>query len=148
MPADYDIQSITQETAVVSPTATLEVSRVGFVTHPSDVVAYVNVPAKNQTAAQVHTTVEQYALLIELAMQHTGVVGAYFAQDVDASGLLTDYLVLVVEYDPGDPTRVGPYQADVWTKMVNYGNAIAYGNTVGKQIDAAYNRLAAIVDGG
>lgn len=147
MPEDYDIQSITQETAVVSPTATLEVSRVGFVTYPSFIVAYVNVPAKNQTAAQVHTTVEQYALLIEVAMSKTGVVGAYFAQDLDASGLLVDYLVIVVEYDTGRPLDPGPYQADVWTKMVNYGNAIAFGKTAGPQIDAAYQRLYHIVEG-
>jgi hypothetical protein len=147
VPTDYDITTISQETAVVSPTATLEVSRVGFTTNPSGVIAYVNVPAKNQTAAQVATTVEQYALLIETAMRHQGVTGAYFAQDVDASGLLTDYLVFIVGYESTNPARLGPYQAEVWVRMVNLGAPTAFAEAVGKPIDAAYHRLATIVEG-
>ena len=147
MPEDYDVLSITQETAVISPTATLEVSRVGFVTHPSEVTAYVNVPAKNQTASQVHNTVLQYALLIEVVMRHQGVVGAYYAQDTDASGLLVDYLVVVVQYESADPAKLGPYQAEVWVKFVNLGAPTAFASQVGQPIDRAYARLQAIVDG-
>lgn len=148
MADDYDIISMVPETAVVSPTATLQVTRTGFVTHPSEVVAYVNVPVVTQNPAAVHNTIEQYAQLIELAMGYQGVVGAYFAQDTDRAGLLADYLVVVVEYTSPNVSKIGPYQADVWTLMVNYGNPVGYGNSgVKASIDAAYNRLAATVDG-
>jgi hypothetical protein len=144
----YDILTISQEIAVVSPTATLEVSRVGFTTKPSGVIAYVNVPKKNQTAAQVANTVDQYALLIELMMAYQGVSGAYFAQDVDKAGLLADYLVVIVEYDSTDVSRPGPFQTEVWTKMVSYGNATGYAHSgVKDAIGKAYAELQTVVDG-
>jgi hypothetical protein len=148
MADDYDILSMVPETAVVSPTQTLQVTRVGFVTHPSSVVTYVNVPVVTQSPSAVHTTIEQYAQLIELAMTYQGVVGAYFAQDTDRAGLLADYLVVVVQYTSPNVARVGPYQAEVWTLMISYGNPVGYAHSgVKASIDAAYSRLAKTVDG-
>ena len=103
MAEHYDVLSITQETAVVSPTATLAVSRVSFVTKPYGWQAWVNIPVKGATVDSVKTSVEQYALLMNLTAEYEGTVGGYGAQDVDDSGLLTDYLVVVVGYETGRP---------------------------------------------
>lgn len=147
MADDYTVISASQEIQVLSATTTQEVTRFGIQTHPHEVVAYVNVPQKDVNANAAAPTLEQYALLIEASFNHQGVVGMYFAQDVDQSGLLKDYMVVVVGYEPADPAKPGPYTQDVYLPIVDFGNAIGYGNTFGGPVDAAYNRLKRVVDG-
>ena len=147
MAEHYDVLSITQETAVVSPTATLAVSRVSFVTKPYGWQAWVNIPVKGATVQSVHTSVEQYALLMNLTAEYEGVVGGYGAQDVDESGLLTDYLVVVVGYESGRPDLPGPYQVEQWFPMVAFGNPYGFASArVRQNIEAAYLHLKGIVE--
>ena len=147
MADNYIVLSASQEIQVLSATLTQEVTRFGIQTIPHDVVAYVNVPQKNVNAGDAAPTLEQYASLIEVSFQHQGVVGMYFAQDVDASGLLRDYMVVVVGYESADPAKPGPYTQDVYLPIVDFGNAFGYGSTFAGPVDAAYNRLRSVVDG-
>lgn len=147
MPAEYTVESAAQEVAVISPTATLEVTRFGIRTHPSDVLVYVNVPQPNVNTNQAQNTLMQYAQLVEVAMQHEGVTGIYFAQDVDKSGLLADYFVVVVGYTSGDPAKPGPYEQEVWLPSADFGNPVGFSNTFPGPVDRAYQRLVSLVEG-
>src|SRR5690242_4722937 len=114
MADNYIVLSASQEIQVLSATATQEVTRFGIQTIPNDVVAYINVPQKDVDAERATPTLQQYAALIEVSFGHPGVVGMYFAQDVNQSGLLKDYMVVVVGYEPADPLKPGPYTQEVY----------------------------------
>lgn len=146
MADNYIVQDASQEIQVLSPTTTQEVTRFGIVTIPHNVYASIDVPQKDVNREQATPTLQQYAALIEVSFQHQGVVGMYFSQDVDASGLLRDYMTVIVGYDPDDPLKPGPYTQEVRVPMADFGNAIGYGNTFGKIVDPVYARLKATVD--
>lgn len=146
MADDYSVISSAQEIQVLSPTQTQQVTRFGIQTHPHDVIAYIDVPQANVNQGAATPTLEQYAQLIEVSFNHEGVVGMYWAQDVDTNGLLKDYMVVVVGYDPRDPARPGPFTQEVWLPMADFGNPIGYAHTFGGPVDAAYNRLVNIVN--
>ena len=146
MADDYSVISSVQDIQVLSPTQTLPVTTFGIRTHPHEVVAYINVPQANVDENAATPTLEQYAQLIEVSFQHQGVVGMYWAQDVDTNGLLQDFMVVVVGYNPNDPARPGPFQQEVWLPIADFGNPIGYAHTFAGPVDDAYNRLVAIVN--
>jgi len=96
----------TQEVQVLSPTLTLDVQVQPFVTQPSGVFAQFPIPYVDFIAQGVGQWLGPLADAIEGLIANTAAVDATFAQDVDASGLITDYLDFIVEYTP--PGRFGP----------------------------------------
>lgn len=139
---------------VTGPTSVVDVLRITFRTTPSNVVAFANVPYKNLVGFQV-ANAEQAASVfigpladgIERMMGSGEVAGAVGSEDIDASGLLVDYLDVTVEYNPNDPTRPGPFQSLVRVPVFAFDEPSFYGPLVGSVIDAAYQALRTLAGG-
>lgn len=147
MPAEYDVLSSEQVTVVRSAQSVMEMSRFGILTKPNGGTAYINIPVRNVTEAQASQSLRSYALLIEAAFDLEGVVAARAEQDVDASGLLADYVVFTVEFDPPGDTLPGPYQREVRVLTRNLSADTAFAQYVAKPIAAALAFLRGVVEG-
>jgi hypothetical protein len=147
MPENYDPVASNTEFIVTSATTSGMGTRFTIRTKPSGVVASFNYPVPDITPTQAKVSLDQFALLIESAMAKDEVIGAYGAQDTDDSGLLTDYVVLVVGYETLGPDMPGPFTQEVWLPAVLFTNATAYGKAAGKPIADAMAVVNAIVSG-
>lgn len=147
MPAEYDVLSSEQVTVVLSANSVMEMTRFGILTKPNGGTAFVNVPVKNVTAPIASQSLRRYALLIEAAFDLEGVVAARAEQDVDASGLLADYVVFTVELDPAGDMLPGPYQREVRVLTRNLSADTAFGQYVANPVAAALAFLRGVVEG-
>lgn len=103
---------------VTSPTTVVDVLRISFRTTPSGVVASANVPYRNLvgfTSADADQAASIFigplADGIERLMGSGMVAGAVGTEDVDASGLLVDYVDVTVQYVSTNPNAPGPFQS-------------------------------------
>ena len=96
----------TREVQVLAANQVLDVQVQPFITSPTGIYAQFPIPYVDFVAQGVGAWLGPLADAIEGLISSTAAVGATFAQDVDASGLITDYLDFIVEYQP--PGRLGP----------------------------------------
>lgn len=140
----------TKEVQVLSPTQTLDVQVQPFITQPTGIYAQFPIPYVDFIAQGVGQWLGPLADAIEGLIASTPAVDASFAQDVDGTGLITDYLDFVVEYAP--PGRLGPPMQT--TARVTMGSLISssdpwFGRVAGSPdtiIDKAYAALVAAAE--
>lgn len=139
---------------VTGPTTVVDVLRVNFRTTPSGVVATANIPYRNVaglTVADVDSAASVFigplADGIERMMGSGEVAGATGSEDIDASGLLVDYIDATVEYDPNDPARPGPFQAVVRIPVFAFDEPSFYDPLVGSKVNATYVALQRLAGG-
>lgn len=139
---------------VTGPTTVVDVLRINFRTTPSGVVATANVPYRNLVGFTVADADQAASLFIspladgiERMMGSGRVAGAVGSEDIDASGLLVDYVDATVEYDPADPARPGPFQSVIRIPVGAFDEPSFYAPLVGDKINAAYDALVQLAGG-
>lgn len=148
MAASYSVLGSFSTIQVVSPTQVVDVLRITFRTVPSGVVAVANAPYRNVAGVTV-ADVDQAAAVfigpladgIERMMGSGIVAGAIAAEDVDASGLLIDYIDATVSYVPVSSAQPGPFQAVVRIPVFAFDEPSFYGPLVNDKLNAAYGAL-------
>lgn len=150
----YTVMGSFATVQVISPTQVVDVLRITFRTDPSGVVAFANVPYKNLVGFQVADADQAASVFIapladgiERAIGTGRVAGATGTEDIDASGLLIDYIDLTVQYDPGDPARPGPFQSIIRIPVFAFEGGAFFGPLVLDKINAAYDALVALAGG-
>lgn len=150
MADSYQVVSQRETVQVLSQTQVLDVEEVGFVTKPHGIYAQREVPLAAWAAEGAGAWIEPLATAIEGLMQTSAATFATFVQDVDASGLLTDYLDVTVSYTPagglGIPmTTVVRIPINAFTVDTQFG--IPFGTdtfvTPADAVASAYNALIA-----
>lgn len=146
MASNYVIGPEQRTVQVVSPTQVVDVQQVGFTTSPSGVYCQVVVPWAAWQLSGAAGWVEPLAAAIEGLVGQFGTTGATFAQDVDASGLIADFLDFVVSYTP--TTGLGLPLTTVVRIPVAYltldpAIAVAGGLAPAELLQKAYDRLVA-----
>lgn len=139
---------------VTSPTTVVDVLRINFRTTPSGVVATANVPYKNIAGFTVADADQAASIFIgpladgiEQAIGTGRVAGGTGSEDIDASGLLVDYIDLTVEFNPNDPTRPGPFQSVLRVPVFAFETGEFFGPLVRDKINAAYDALVKLAGG-
>ena len=145
MAADYDIVSSGADVQILGPTSILDVTRFGIQTKPSGVLVYVNVPQEKVSDSEAQVTLEGYALLVEAAMRLEGVIGMRPEQDVDASGLIADYMVVTVGVDSDAPDAINPLTTDVRILTRYFATAAGFSVGIGQPIAQALAGLRAAI---
>lgn len=143
---------------VVSATQVVDVLRITARTIPSGVVFTVNAPYRNIAAVpitQAHVTPAQVQDIanvfvgpvadgIERMMGSGEVVAASSEQDIDASGLLVDYIAATVSYSPGTAAQPLPFTQTVRIPTNAFDEPSFYDPLVGAVIGDAYQALKAL----
>lgn len=135
---------------VTGPNTAVDVLRITFVTIPSGVTATANAPNRNLVGVQpddvqgvADTFIQPLAYGIERMMGLGVVAGAVQAEDVDASGLLLDYIDATVEYVPPGPVT------DTFTQVVRinvhaFDESSFFNVLIRDRIMGAYDGLVAL----
>jgi hypothetical protein len=133
---------------VVSPSQVIDVLRVTFRTTPSGVVAFASVPYKGlvgivpgDVGAIEDRFIEPLAFGIERMMGSGKVASATGSEDVDASGLLVDYIDAVVSYQPATAGQPGPFEQVIRIPVHAFDEPSFYGPLIQARIDAAYQAM-------
>ena len=145
MAADYDVVSSGADVQVLGPTSILDVTRFGIQTKPSGVLVYVNVPQERVSESEAQVTLQAYALLVEAAMRLEGVVAMRPEQDVDASGLIADYMVVTVGVNSPAPDAQNPLTTDVRILTRYFGTSAGFSVGIGQPIAQALAGLEAAI---
>lgn len=150
MAADYVVTGSYATVQVTGAQSAVDVLRISFRTIPSGVAATANAPYRNIVGVQpgdVQGIADRFiaplAAGIERLMGSGMVAGATASEDVDASGLLVDYLDVTVAYDPPNGT------GDTLTQVVRvptqaFDEPSFYGPLIGAKIGGAYDALKAL----
>lgn len=85
---------------VLSPQQVIDVEEVGFITSPSGIYAQREVPYTAWSQEGADAWIAPLATAIEDLISGGLASSASFVQDVDDSGLLTDYIEFTVTYTP------------------------------------------------
>lgn len=135
---------------VTGPQSAVDVLRITFVTKPSGIIATANAPYRNIVGVRpgdVEGIADRFiaplATGIERLMGSGMVATAAATEDVDASGLLIDYLDVSVEYVPPGST-VSDFQQVVRIPTQAFDEPSFYGPLIGSKIGAAYEGLKAL----
>lgn len=102
MASNYQVTSQRQSIQVLGPTSILDVMEVGARTIPSGVDFQVSIPLTTWKRNQADADLGSIAGAIEGRLADDYVADAFYSQDLDASGLLKDEIVFLVQL-PGDP---------------------------------------------
>lgn len=103
MAGSFTVVSQTPDVQVLSPTQVLDVERVGFVTHPTGIYAEVPVFRQAWLQESQEANLAAYADAIEGLIANGLATDGSYANDLDANGLLVDYIDFVVTYVPPNP---------------------------------------------
>lgn len=148
MADSYVVTSQEPSVQVLGPNEVLNTETVGFITKPSGVRAYREVPRTAWDAGGAAAWIAPLATAIEDLISSGAATGASFVQDIDpATGLLTDGIEFVVSYTP-PPPAIGPMTATVvipvnrLTLDTQFG-AFIEGGSPADQLGAAYDQLRA-----
>ena len=98
--ATYQIITERRTVHVLSQTQVVDSQEIGFNSLPSGTYCQVLVPVAAWKANGPAAWVQPLADAIEGLIPGSGATSATFTQDVDASGLLTDFLDFTVTYTP------------------------------------------------
>lgn len=119
MAAQWQASDSYRTVQVLGPSSVQQVEEVGFIVQPWEVFARVAVDLGNWLEDRAASVIQPIADGIDIVMGWDEVAGMYFEQDVNASGLVVDQMVIVVQatapgqYAPGALTgevRVRTYQ--------------------------------------
>lgn len=99
--ASYQVISQIKSVQVLGPTRVIDVEQVGVVTSPSGIYFEYPVPFDTFLDHEGRAVIGPLVDAIEEVMAGSAAIGASYFQDVDAAGLLVDYLDVVVEFIPG-----------------------------------------------
>jgi hypothetical protein len=102
MADNYQVVSQRESVQVLSQTQVADVEIVGFVTKPSGIYAERVVPLAAWQAQGAASWIEPLASAIEGLISGGLASSGTFVQDVDASGLLADFIDFTVSYTPSD----------------------------------------------
>lgn len=135
---------------VTGPTTAVDVLRITARTAPSGIVFTANAPYRNLVGVQpgdvdgvANTFLVPLATGLERMMGSGMVAGATATEDVDANGLLVDYIDAVVAYDPGTAGQE-PLTQVVRIPVHAFDEPSFYGPLIGSKIGAAYEGLKAL----
>jgi len=146
MAANYTNVTARRTVQVLGPTEVIDVEEVGFYTIPTNIYAQVEVPYQAWLSEGPAAWVEPLATAIEGMISGGLATGGTFVQDVDASGLLTDYIEFTVTYTP--TTGLGlPFTTAVDVPVaaltLDTGLGAYTGTSAADLVSAAYNQLVA-----
>lgn len=102
MAVSYQVTSQHPSIQVLGPTSILDVMEVGVRTFPDLVDFQVSIPLTTWKSNAADEIIGPIADAIESRLQDDYVASAFYAQDLDASGLLKDEIVFVVQL-PNQP---------------------------------------------
>lgn len=135
---------------VTGPTTAVDVLRITFTTIPSGVTATANAPFRGLVGivpgdvdAIAERFIQPLAFGIERMMGLGYVIGALALEDVDASGLLIDYIVAYVEYIPPG-AAFSDFQQSVQIPVHFFDEPSFFLPLVRDKLQAAYDGLAAL----
>ncbi len=139
---------------VTGPESVVDVLRISFRTTPSGVTATASVPYRNLVGFTT-ADADQAATVfigplsdgIERMMGIGRVAGATGSEDIDASGLLVDYIDATVEYDPQNAAQVGPFQSVVRIPVHAFDEPSFFDPLVLNKINEAYDALVRLAGG-
>ena len=112
MAANFQIQTQNRTVQVLSPNQVADVMEVGATTIPHGVYFEVIVPLTVWGTSGQTAFIDPLATAIEQYLTGGVADSAYWWQDVDASGLLTDYIRFMVSITP-PAGATGPMEAAV-----------------------------------
>lgn len=98
MAQSYSPATSHRSVQVLGPTQVADVQQAGFVTHPTGIYAEYPVPLPVWKDDRGAGLIEAIASGIEGLIASTAAVTGSYVQDLDANGLLVDYIEFVVEY--------------------------------------------------
>jgi hypothetical protein len=102
MAANYTVTSQRPSIQVLGPSSILDVMEVGARTIPSSVDFQVSIPLTTWKQNKADADLGSIASAIEGRLADDYIAGAYYTQDLDASGLLKDEIVFLVQL-PNQP---------------------------------------------
>lgn len=138
--ADYTVLATNRTVDVRSPTLVEDVMEVHAITSPSGVTFVRLIPYKTFAAKGAGPSIAPIAEHIEAIMAaRSHVVSGAAVQGVDQSGLLTNSVEFVVEYDSADDNVPGPFSDTVTIPV----QALYDQTTFDNYFDAVVQRLAA-----
>lgn len=141
MASSYTIETQRRSVQVLSSTNVLDVQVIGFNTLPSDVYVEMPVPYAAWKALQTDFFVGPFALEIEGWLATDGVAGASWVQDIDANGLLVDYIEFTLEVPPASTVQTGPMTTTVQVPFTYFGEDRPGHHSVGGLIQPALDTL-------
>jgi hypothetical protein len=100
MAASYTVVSQRRTVQVLSQTQVADVEEVGFITHPTGIYSQREVPIQAWQTDGAGPWIGTLADAIEGLISGGLATGAVFVQDVDASGLIADFMDFTVSYTP------------------------------------------------
>ena len=140
-----------RDVQVLGPTQVLDVERVAFQTTGSGVYAEYPIDLASWNADRGADQLNALSAAIDELIATTAAIGATYLQDTDVSGLLIDYLDVIVEYDSGDPTAQ-PFTGTVRIPLSMFGSAsdpwlATLLGSPQQMVDDEYQRLVAVASG-
>jgi hypothetical protein len=146
MAASYRIVSELRTVQVLSQTQVSDVQQVGFIAYPSGTYCQTEIPWDAWVLEGPAAWVQPLAQAIEDLIAGSGATAATFVQDVDASGLIADFLDFTVSFTPTGGTGI-PLTTVVRIPVTWFGIdtslATAAGMNPAVAIHDAYERLVA-----
>lgn len=134
MAGPYTVQSQLKSVQVLSPSQVIDVEVLGATTIPSGVYFEVSVPLASWSAGAFDAFLSPVATAIEQRLSGGSADAASWRQDVDDTGLLTDYIDFVVSITPPAGTT-GPMSTVVSVPMNLLTADISIG---GNQVSALF----------
>jgi len=149
--ATYSIQGSYSTVQVLTPSLVNPIQYVTIQTQPSGVIAAIPVQKDIFDAGQAGTELTIFADAIEQIMANPIVIAGIGSQQLDANGLLTDFVTFTVQYTGANAAPAGvTAEADVPVGMLNFTDGLIGTTLLGEVntlIDAAYNALKAAAAG-
>lgn len=141
--ASYSLKASYSTVQVLSPTLTEEVVYCTIQTIPSNVVASLAVSQTSFDNNGAAETLTAFANNIEQIMQSANVNAAQGGQTIDATGLLEDNVVFIVDYEPpGTSGTAITAEADVPVGLLSQSDP-AISEVLMQQADAIVNAVYA-----
>lgn len=119
--ATYTLLASEQTVRVLAPTVTSDVLYCTIMTHPSSSVVSLPIPVDATGVANGNPELTAYANAVEQIMARDEVVAAVGSQELDPSGLTTDYVIFTVQYvQPGTTGTSVTADAKVHSASLNF----------------------------
>lgn len=149
--ASYSIQGSYSTVQVITPTLVQPIQYTTIQTQPSGVIAAIALDQADFTGGTSNVLLQLFADAIEQIMARSEVIAGIGTQQLDANGLLADFVTFTVQYvGPNTAPSGVTAEADVPVGMLNFTDG-AIGRLLLEEVDAiiaqAYNALQAAAGG-
>jgi hypothetical protein len=149
--ATYSIQGSYTTVQVITPTLTQPIQYTTVQIQPSGVIASIALDKAEFDAGTVTPILQAFADAVDQIMNRSEVIAGIGSQQLDANGLLADYVTFTVQYvSPNTAASGVTAEADVPVGMLNFTDG-AIGALLLQEVDAiiatAYNALKAAAAG-